>query len=338
MFLKLALCLGLLCLGVGWAGAQSPLSKLERVSLYGYDYHRLDDWARANGFSLRWVVPNSQVRAVKGSSVLEFAHDSRRMSLNGVDVWLSVPVAVRGGAAHVSALDFRTVIHPILFPVRDPVRQSIKTIVLDPGHGGEDPGNREGARQEKAYTLLLARELRAVLVNAGFRVSLTRNSDTTLQLTDRPRVASRHGADLLVSLHFNSADRAGAAGVQGIETYAMTPAGASSTNARGEGAGTGAFRGNRQDAKNVLLAYHVQRALVRQLPAADRGVRRARFVVLRDATMPAVLVEAGFMTNVSDSRRIYDPAQRRRIAAAIADGILTYRALVEGAKSELRSP
>ncbi|HXG48740.1 MAG TPA: N-acetylmuramoyl-L-alanine amidase, partial [Methylomirabilota bacterium] len=159
--MKLALCFGLLWLGAGWAGAQSPLSNLQRVPLYGYDYHRLDDWARANGFRLRWVVPDAQVRAVKGSSVLELVHNSRRMSVNGVDVWLSVPVVVRSGVAHVSALDFRTVIHPILFPVRNPVRQAVKTIVLDPGHGGDDPGNREGARQEKTYTLLLARELRA---------------------------------------------------------------------------------------------------------------------------------------------------------------------------------
>ena len=335
--MKVAWCLSWLLIGLLTAAAQTSFNQLRRVSLFGYEYIRLDDWAGANGFQVQWVVRNEQARAILGTTRLEFDHNSRRVLLNGIAVWLSVPVIARNGSMYVGSVDFRTAIHPVLFPARNVSGKTVKTIVLDPGHGGKDPGNREGLQQEKKYTLLLAKELSDILGKAGFRVSLTRSTDSSLELTDRPEIARRRSADLLVSLHFNSADRAGAKTVQGVETYAMTPFRASSTNARGEGAGAGLFPGNRNDLKNMLLAYQVQKAFVRQLSSEDRGVRRARFAVLRNAEMPAVLVECGFMTHPIESKRIYDPAQRRRMAQAIADGIIAYRSLVDAPKAELRS-
>jgi N-acetylmuramoyl-L-alanine amidase len=109
----------------------------------------------------------------------------------------------------------------------------------------------------------------------------------------------------------------------------MTPVRTSSTNARGEGAGAGAYPGNRFDAKNMLLAYQLQKAITEKAGAEDRGVKRARFQVLREAEMPAVLIEAGFMTSSADAKRIYDPAPRRQLAQAIVDGVLAYKRLVE---------
>src|SRR6185503_3366637 len=121
----------------------------------------------------------------------------------------------------------------------------------------------------------------------------------------------------------------GGSAVKGAETYCMTPVRASSTNARGEGAGAGAYPGNRFDPKNMLLAYQLQTAITEKAGAEDRGVKRARFRVLREAAMPAVLIEAGFMTNPSDGKRIYDPALRRQLAQAIVDGVLAYKRQVE---------
>src|SRR5262249_23240798 len=108
-----------------------------------------------------------------------------------------------------------------------------------------------------------------------------------------------------------------------------TPSRASSTNARGEGANSGAYFGNRQDAKNMLLAYELQKHLVRTLGVEDRGVRRARFAVLRTAEMPAVLIEGGFMTHPTEAKKIYDVGSRRQMAQAIVEGIIAYRNLVE---------
>ena len=99
--------------------------------------------------------------------------------------------------------------------------------------------------------------------------------------------------------------------------------------ARGEGGDVSAWAGNRLDAKNILLAYQVQKAMVRSLPVEDRGVKRARFAVLRNARVPAILIEAGFMSHPQESKRIFDPQYRRRLARAIADGILAYKRAIE---------
>jgi N-acetylmuramoyl-L-alanine amidase len=170
--------------------------------------------------------------------------------------------------------------------------------------------------------------VRRLLVGAGLKVNLTRTTDSFVALPDRPELAKRRDADLFVSLHFNSAI-AEKSHVNGVEVYCMTPAGVSSTNARGEGAETSASRGNIFDAKNMLLAYHIQKTMASNLGAEDRGVRRARFAVLRNAEMPAVLVEAGFMSHPQESKKIFDSEYRRRLAQAIADGILAYKRLVE---------
>jgi len=132
-----------------------------------------------------------------------------------------------------------------------------------------------------------------------------------------------------VSLHFNSADSVAAKSVQGIEVYCLTPSHATSTNTRGATTGTAASAGNRFDAKNALLAYQIQKAIVRSVGAEDRGVRRARFAVLRLAEMPAVLIEGGFMTHPTESKNIYSSAYRQQMAQAITSGLLAYKKTVE---------
>ena len=170
-------------------------------------------------------------------------------------------------------------------------------------------------------------ELRDQLQKAGFSVILTRNKDTYVDLPDRPALANRRGADLFISLHFNAAPT-GKNEVAGPQTYCITPVGASSTDAQGEGAGYGATTANRMEQKSLLLAYQVQKSLVNSLGANDRGVRRARYAVLRDATMPAILVEGGYMTHPVESKKIYNPVYRHQMALAIMNGILGYQRLV----------
>jgi N-acetylmuramoyl-L-alanine amidase len=177
--------------------------------------------------------------------------------------------------------------------------------------------------------LLLARELNDQLTKLGFNVTMTRSSDTFIELPDRPDIARRRNADLFVSLHFNAVGGS-AITVRGAEVYCLTPAGAASTNARGEGAGAGWFRGNHFNDKNMYLSWLIQRALTRSLGVEDRGVHRARFAVLREAAMPAVLIEGGFLSNPGESKKILDPAYRRQMARAIADSILAYKKTVEG--------
>ncbi len=313
---------------LGLASGQSPVSKLTRVDLYGHVYVRLEEWAWANNFQVKRPRNSEWLQVTNRWARLQFEVDSRKAEIDGVKVYLSVPVAARNGTAYIAPVDLRTVIHPVLFPPKNNPEHRIRTVCLDPGHGGNDPGNQEGPWQEKKYTLLLAQEVRSLLSESDIKVVLTRTTDTFVELPARPDVARRKGADLFVSLHFNSF-AGGARDARGVEVYCLTPAGASSSNARGEGASSGAYPGNRQNEKNMLLAYQLQKSLTRDLQVEDRGVRRARFSVMRTAEMPAVLIEGGYMSHPEEGRKITDPAYLHKMAQAIVDGILAYKRLVE---------
>jgi len=298
----------------------------------GQNYTSLTDWARANGLKCYQLERGDKILATNRTMRLVFDADARDADINGVQVALSYPVANVKGSLLISQLDLDTAVRPLLFPERYVTPKVIRTICLDPGHGGKDTGNRVGWHYEKIYTLALAAEVRDLLKQAGFNVFLTRTRDTYVDLPDRPALANWRGADLFVSLHFN-ATPTGKNEVEGPETYCITPVGASSTNARGEtgefgpAVGAGPTLANRNEQRSLLLAYQIQKSLVRNLGAEDRGVRRARYRVLRDATMPAVLIEGGYMTHPVEGRKIFSDAYRRQMAQAIVKGILAYQKL-----------
>jgi N-acetylmuramoyl-L-alanine amidase len=294
------------------------------------------------------VENDNTVRLVNSSAKFILHFGSCEAEINGVSVWLSYPVLLRDGAPFVSKLDIQTTLKPLLSPPKNPPGALLKSICLDAGHGGKDPGYLVGPNQEKKYTLLLAQDVGERLIHAGLTVSMTRSGDTFVELPVRPDIAKQRNADVFLSLHFNSAETSRST-VRGAEVYCLTPAGANSTNSRGEGANAGWCAGNRYNNQNVLLAFEVQQALVRNsqvessvggkgaeglkgslgLNIKDRGIRRARYAVLRDATMPAVLVEAGFMSHPEEGKKILDRGYRRQMARAIVDGLLAYKQLVE---------
>jgi len=328
--MKLAIT-SLLLMLLAVAGAGRTLSAPHPAGLApvsGQTYVRITDWAKANGLGIQWLKPDETLQLSNHSSKLVLAVDSREAQINGVAVWLLFPVVAHNGALCLAQLDVDTTLRPLLSPPKGQPGTRIRTICLDPGHGGKDPGNLVGSNQEKQYTLLLAQELRTQLARAGLKVTLTRSTDTSIELQTRTELAKRRSADLFVSLHFN-ATQTGRDSVQGAEVYCLTPAGASSTNARGEGAGAGSFPGNRQNDKNLFLAFQVQRALTRNLSVEDRGLRRARFAVLRNAVVPAVLIEAGFMSHPAEGRKIFTSAYRQEMARAIVEGLLAYKRAVE---------
>ena len=316
-----------LAIGFGVA-SECAVAQPLTARMHDTGYVRLAEWARWQGLSWRWLKRDESLQLTNRTTRLQFAVDSREARVNGLQVWLLYPLASRDGSLYISQLDVEATFRPLLSPAPPEVGKRIKTICLDPGHGGKDPGNRLPGRQEKDYTLRLAFELRDQLKQAGFKVVLTRSSDKLIELSDRPELARRAGADLFVSLHFNSTE-GGRAEARGSEVYCLTPAGAASTNARGEGARTAAFPGNRTNGRNLLLAYQIQKSLVRLLQSEDRGVRRARFEMLREATMPAVLIEAGFLSHPEEGKKIFTAEYRRQIARAITEGIQNYKKVVE---------
>jgi N-acetylmuramoyl-L-alanine amidase len=314
-------------------GIFAGLPLLNAATFDGQYYVPLAEFARANGFHISAETGHEDVLAKNGLRLV-FDVNLAQAQIGGVNVRLSYPVAADHGELLVSQLDIETALHPLIYPQRANGHK-ITTICLDPGHGGKDTGNRVVGflpHNEKTYTLALGLELKRQLTLAGFHVIMTRTRDVFVELPDRPALANRDGADLFVSLHFN-ATQVDKNSVAGPETYCITPVGAASSNAHGESGefgsavGAGPTAANRSEDKSLLLAYEMEKSLVTNLRANDRSVRRARFAVLRDATMPAILIEGGYMTNPVEGKKIYSADYRREMAAAIVKAVLAYQKL-----------
>jgi len=324
-------CLFLMALSFGgeFCGLAAQVSA-KHVRVSGREYVKLNDWARANKFTVRWLKPNKTIQLSNASAKIILSVDPRtdrsKAVVNGIEVSLAFAMYYSKGVAYISQLDLSNTLSPLLSPPRNASGIKVKTICIDPGHGGKDPGYRVKGHNEETYTLLLAKELQEVLQDAGFKVILTRTKDVYVGLESRPALAKKHKADLFISLHFNAFR---SSSVKGIETYCITPAGAYSSNSGGKG-NTRWVTGNRNTEKNMQLAYQVQRSLVNSLKAEDRGVKHARYKVLADASMPAILVEGGFMSNPTEGKNIFNSWYRKKMARAIKDGILAYKKAVHG--------
>ena len=329
-FFELATVIGFLASGIFY----SPT--LYAATFNGQYYVPLADFARSSGLGISFLKRGDENVLTNKTLRLVFDVNSAQAQIAGLNVRLSFPIAADHGRLFISQLDIQTALYPLIY-AQKPSPKKITTICLDPGHGGKDSGNRVGsglwAHNEKNYTLALALELRKQLQLAGFHVILTRSKDVYVDLPDRPAMANRDGADLFISLHFN-ASPVDQAAIAGPETYCITPVGAPSSNAHGEPGEAGSSidagptAANHEETRSLLLAYEMEKSLVVNLPAVDRGVRRARFAVLRDATMPAILIEGGYMTNPTEGKKIYSADYRAEMASAIVRGVLAYQKLV----------
>jgi N-acetylmuramoyl-L-alanine amidase len=303
--------------------AQNPAEKLNTYTLFGAKYVSLHQWARIKGFALDWDKRNKIVHLRSNTTRLSFVVNSKRATINTVTVWLCSPLSVHHEALYVSERDVYKTLNPLLYPDKLPKGKQIRTIVIAPGHGGKDPGNMVNKFQEKTYTLLMAKALKDVLVASGFKVMLTRETDLFVDLEPQAAIARRAKADLFISVHYNAV-----ADVEprGVETFSLTPAGAISTNG-----GTPSSRspGNKTDSWNLSLAHEVHKSILQRTDLEDRGLRRAGFMVLREIDMPGILIEGGFMSNPGDAKKIFSAEHRKVMARAIADGVLSFKRLVE---------
>lgn len=225
---------------------------------------------------------------------------------------------------------------------------TIKTIVIDPGHGGEDTGAiGPGGVKEKDITLAVAQELeRELSEKTGARILLTRTDDTYIELKERAAFANGVSADIFISVHVNAARRKGATGV---ETFFLSFE-ASDDEARE----VAAFENNvvtldgtadgapTDDLKAILwdltqteahhesakLAESIQLSLTGVTNGDNRGIKQAPFIVLFGATMPAVLVEIGFISNPAEEKRLSRGKTQKLIARAISDGVEAFEKLL----------
>ncbi|MBN1403033.1 MAG: N-acetylmuramoyl-L-alanine amidase [Opitutales bacterium] len=255
----------------------------------------------------------------------------RSCTINDITVHLSKAVIKRHGTLYLSESDYNKTIIPLLLPQKLSPPKGCKRIVLDPGHGGKDNGaeNKSLKLKEKHLALSLAQSLKGILEQRGYTVYLTRSNDTFIELDDRPKNAGAWNADLFISLHFNAS---ATTSVRGAETYILPPAGHVSTSGSSYN-GNASLSGNRWDEWNMLLGYYVQKQLVQSLPASDRGLKRARFAVLRTLNCPGILVEGGFVSNNSEGANIGSAAYRKKMAIAIADAVDSYSRTFERVKN-----
>ena len=242
--------------------------------------------------------------------------------INGVRFLTLYPLAMQGEESLISAADVGKLIEPVLRPSRIPNAQKVETVVLDPGHGGTDHGSSNQWGTEKAFALDVAKTAREHLLRAGFKVEMTRTDDTGLSLEERAAFANRFSNAVFVSIHFNSGT-----GGAGVESYALAPEGVPSSSGGEHHAGATDAQpnpGNAQDGLNVALTAAVHASVLSRISSFDRGVRHARFKVLRDIRIPAVLLEAGFLNDPAEGQRIATTQYRQQLGAAIAQGVQNF--------------
>jgi N-acetylmuramoyl-L-alanine amidase len=244
---------------------------------------------------------------------------SHEANWNGVEINLGFAPELIDGEVSLNGLDLQKNLEPLLCwpPLTFGTN---RIIVIDPGHGGSNTGTHSvlDGRFEKEFTLDWAKRIKPLLETNGWTVFLTRTNDVAVSLADRVTFAEARHADLFVSLHFNSAgpDTKQA----GLETYCITPTGMPSTLTRGyEDNWSENLPNNAFDAQNLQFAVRMHTALLRAVGMEDRGIRRARFIgVLRGQKRPAILIEAGYLSNPAEAAKIENPEYRQKLAEAFA--------------------
>jgi len=302
------------------------------------------------GLDWDWDFVSQKITVKKGKDALVLRPDSRLALINNKPVTLKYPIEYKDGAAYLSAKTALFISEDI-FGIKErgvlpaPVHK-INTVVIDPGHGGKDPGavSRYGTR-EKDIVLDISKRLKKDLEKKGLKVYLTRDRDVFIPLQERPVYANKINADLFISVHANAAKRSRY--VKGFEVYYLSEA--TDDNSRALAAAENAslkFEKSRKDqdkaesSKNPTLwdlkfteqrrvskelAHYICNITSDNLGMKKRGVKGARFVVLKGTTMPAVLVEVGFLTNAGEESKLKKSYFREKIATAITDSVLAYK-------------
>jgi N-acetylmuramoyl-L-alanine amidase len=248
------------------------------------------------------------------------------ISINGVRFFTHFPLLNNNGEDLISVMDVSKIIEPVLRPSRIQKAEKIETVVLDPGHGGFDNGASSSWGNEKNFTLEVALAARKELMRAGFHVEMTRSNDVFVSLEQRVRIANRFPKAIFVSIHFNSSP-----GGIGVESFALAPEGVTSNMSSEHhvsAADVARHAGNAQDEHNIALTASIHAMVLSRMAAFDRGVKHARFHVLRDVKIPAVLVEGGFISSATEGQKISTGYYRQRLGTAIAQGIQNYNAAV----------
>src|SRR3989454_3498188 len=296
------------------------------IKVSGQDYLSVENISRFYGLPAGVVGAGEKIRFETIKNPLEFVSGSRETMINGARSWLCFPVIEQGGKFLVSRTDVAKTIEPLVRPHRVPNVGKVQTVVLDPGHGGHDKGQVSRYGCEKDFALDVARKLRPILQAKGMRVIMTREGDYFVPLEVRAKIANAARNSIFVSIHFNATNDDPNA--TGFEIFSFTPRGAPSTSDSAVSSSSLNMQpGSTVDGQSMALSACIYHSLLGHIPEYDRGIKRARFAVLRLTKVPAVLIEGGFLTERGEGRLISNKDWRGKLAGAISVGIENYRAL-----------
>jgi N-acetylmuramoyl-L-alanine amidase len=298
------------------------------IKVSGHDYLSIDNISKFYRLPAEVVPAGKKIRLETVKNPLEFVSSSREVIINGARSWLCFPLIEHDGKFLVSRMDVAKTIEPQLRPHRIPNIGRLQTVVLDPGHGGHDKGAVGRYGYEKNFALDVARKLRPLLQAKGLRVIMTREGDYFVPLEVRAQIANAAPDSIFVSIHFNATDRDPNA--TGFEIFSFTPRGAPSTSDTSLTLSSLDMQaGSTVDTQSMALSSCIYHSLLGHIPEFDRGIKRARFAVLRLTRVPAVLIEGGFLTERGESELIAKNDWRTKLAQSISVGIQNYQALAD---------
>src|SRR5215468_1020126 len=296
------------------------------IKINGHDYLTVENISKFYGLPAEVVPSAAKIQSETADHPFEFVSGSREAMINGARSWLCFPVIEQDGKFLVSRTDVAKTIEPLVRPHRVPNVGKVQTVVLDPGHGGYDRGQVSRYGYEKDFALDVARKLRPLLQSKGLRIIMTREGDYFVPLEVRAQIANAARDSIFVSIHFNGTNDDPNA--TGFEIFSFTPRGAPSTSDSAVApSALNTQPGSTVDAQSMALSACIYHSLLGHLPEYDRGIKRARFAVLRLTKVPAVLIEGGFLTEQGECKLIAQKEWRTRLAHAVGVGIESYRAL-----------
>ena len=305
-----ALFLGLVTLAFG-------AERFQHATVNGQDYVRLADVWDFYGFKPVQGRAGCQSYGA-GNRVVSIRPGKQDFYVNNYRYILSFPVQTVDGTLMISSTDMQKLVDPVLRPRYSENAGTIRTVVVDAGHGGHDAGAKSAYAVEKDCNLALAHKVRVLLQKRGYSVVMTRDQDYFLTLQQRVDIANKTPDSIFVSIHHNS----GGSHANGIETFTLAPHGTTSPFARTRR--TEELSGNNQDSENIALATAIHSRAIRNTRAFDRGIQRARFSVLCTIHRPAILFEGGFVSNADEGVKITTEEYQNKLALAIVEGIISY--------------
>ncbi len=305
----------------GSVRAQWDVTKID-----GRDYVTLGAIAKFYGMSAPQSIGAGRFACEGGGRSFRVRVARRDAIIDGARHWLAFPPIARDGQVYISRADVSHTIDVAFRPGSAAGIRPVRTVVLDAGHGGHDKGAISRFGTEKEFTLDMVARVRKRLEKAGFKVVQTRSSDSFVPLESRPAVANRYPDSIFVSIHFNAAGWKPSA--NGMEIFALPARGTPPTGQKlPQTRDLTTESGHANGAANLVLANTIFHSMLGGMKMYDRGVKRARFSVLKNARVPAVLIEGGFLTNPSEAARISATAWREGFADAITRGIVEYQKL-----------